>query len=58
MVVAKLRQRLVMSRWLEQRQEVSHYGVDRAECVPNVKVDRIEQVPSPPIPAALVGRHP
>jgi hypothetical protein len=45
MVVAELRKRLVIPRWLEQRQEAPHYGVDRPGCVPNVKVDRIELVP-------------
>ena len=45
MVVAELRKRLVISRWLEQRQEAPHYRIDRPGCVPNVKVDRIELVP-------------
>jgi nucleoside-diphosphate-sugar epimerase len=45
MVITELRKRLVISGWFEQRQEAPHYGVNRPGCVPNVKVDRIEQVP-------------
>src|SRR5262249_8432853 len=44
-VVAEPRKRLVISRWLEQRHEAPHYGIDRPGCVPNVNVDRIELVP-------------
>src|SRR5215831_7550992 len=41
LIVAKLRERLVISRRLEHRQNALQYCVDRRGCVPHVEVDRI-----------------